>query len=33
MWVFLIILLTPPSGIRPETVLNVFETYHACQPE
>ncbi|MBX3324651.1 MAG: hypothetical protein U0223_15070 [Nitrospira sp.] len=32
MWVLLIILLTPPSGIRPETVLNVFQSYDACQP-
>ena len=33
MWVLLIVLLAPPSGIDRVTVLNTFATYEDCQPE
>ena len=33
MWLLLIVLLAPPSGIDRVTVLNTFATYEDCQPE
>ena len=33
MWFLLMILLAPPLGVNPATVLNTFETYEDCQPE
>jgi hypothetical protein len=33
MWLLLIVLFVPPSGIDRATVLNTFETYEACKPE
>ena len=33
MWFLLIVLLAPPPGINPVTVLNTFVTYEDCQPE
>ncbi len=33
MWLLLIVLLAPPTGIDRVTVLNTFATYEDCQPE
>ena len=33
MWLLLIVLLAPPSGIDRVTVLNAFESYEDCKPE
>lgn len=33
MWLLVIVLLAPPSGIDRVTVLNTFATYEDCQPE
>lgn len=33
MWLLLMVLLAPPSGIDRVTVLDTFATYEDCQPE
>lgn len=33
MWLLLIVLLAPPVGVNPVTVLKVYETQEECQKQ